>query len=135
MRLTYSLYDLKLAVTSTCILLDFLSCLHIRLIHTERIIRMLTEEISWHERSTGRWRHRQLEIVQTVAVASSNQYTQKHMYVLTKPKDARVPIMADHHFLMVNGSLSSTKASELVPCSLLPHWNSMRFFATVSLSD
>ena len=28
-----------------------------------------------------------------------------------------------------------TKASELVPCSLLPHWNSMRFFATVSLSD
>ena len=27
------------------------------------------------------------------------------------------------------------KASELVPCSLLPHWNSMRFFATVSLSD
>ena len=23
------------------------------------------------------------------------------------------------------------KASELVPCSLLPHWNSMRFFATV----
>ena len=23
----------------------------------------------------------------------------------------------------------------LVPCSLLPHWNSMRFFATVSLSD
>ena len=28
-----------------------------------------------------------------------------------------------------------TKASELVPCSLLPHWNSMRFFATVSLYD
>ena len=27
------------------------------------------------------------------------------------------------------------KASELVPCSLLPHWNSMRFFATVSLSQ
>ena len=27
------------------------------------------------------------------------------------------------------------KASELVPCSLLPHWNSMRFFATVSLYD
>ena len=27
------------------------------------------------------------------------------------------------------------KASELVPCNLLPHWNSMRFFATVSLSD
>ena len=27
------------------------------------------------------------------------------------------------------------KASELVPCSLLPHCNSMRFFATVSLSD
>ena len=30
---------------------------------------------------------------------------------------------------------SAPKASELVPCSLLPHWNSMRFFATVSLSD
>ena len=28
-----------------------------------------------------------------------------------------------------------TEASELVPCSLFPHWNSMRFFATVSLSD
>ena len=28
-----------------------------------------------------------------------------------------------------------TKASELVPCSLLPHWNSMRFFATGSLYD
>ena len=27
------------------------------------------------------------------------------------------------------------KASELVPCSLLPHWNSVRFFATVSLYD
>ena len=27
------------------------------------------------------------------------------------------------------------KASELVPCSLLPHWNSMRFFATVSLYE
>ena len=31
--------------------------------------------------------------------------------------------------------LLHTKASELVPCSLLPHWNSMRFFATVSLYD
>ena len=28
-----------------------------------------------------------------------------------------------------------TKASELVPSSLLPHWNSMRFFVTVSLYD
>ena len=28
-----------------------------------------------------------------------------------------------------------SKASELVPCSLLPHCNSMRFFATVSLYD
>ena len=27
------------------------------------------------------------------------------------------------------------KASELAPCSLRPHWNSMRFFATVSLYD
>ena len=25
------------------------------------------------------------------------------------------------------------KASELVPCSLLPHWNSVRFFVTGSL--
>ena len=33
------------------------------------------------------------------------------------------------------GHYSVAKASELVPCSLLPHWNSMRFFATVSLSD
>ena len=32
-------------------------------------------------------------------------------------------------------SCSETKASELVPCSLLPYWNSMRFFATVSLYD
>ena len=32
-------------------------------------------------------------------------------------------------------SQTKPKASELVPCSLLPHWNSMRFFATVSLSD
>ena len=32
-------------------------------------------------------------------------------------------------------TVSETKASELVPCSLLLHWNSMRFFATVSLSD
>ena len=31
--------------------------------------------------------------------------------------------------------VSQAKASELVPCSLLPHWNSMRFFATVSLYD
>ena len=31
--------------------------------------------------------------------------------------------------------ICSSKASELVPCSLLPHWNSMRFFATVSLYD
>ena len=30
---------------------------------------------------------------------------------------------------------NSTKASELVPGSLLPHWNSMRFFARRSLSD
>ena len=29
----------------------------------------------------------------------------------------------------------ATKASELVPCSLLPHWNSMRFFTTVSLYE
>ena len=28
-----------------------------------------------------------------------------------------------------------TKASKLVPGSLFPHWNSVRFFATVSLSD
>ena len=28
-----------------------------------------------------------------------------------------------------------SEASELVPCSLLPHWNSMRFFATVSLYE
>ena len=28
-----------------------------------------------------------------------------------------------------------TKASELFPCSLLPHWNSMLFFATLSLYD
>ena len=34
------------------------------------------------------------------------------------------------HFLS-----EDTKASELVPCSLLPHWNSMQFFATVSLYD
>ena len=27
------------------------------------------------------------------------------------------------------------KASELVPCSLLPHWNSMQFSVTVSLYD
>ena len=31
--------------------------------------------------------------------------------------------------------LPHTKASELVPCSLLPHWNSMRFFTTGSLYD
>ena len=34
-----------------------------------------------------------------------------------------------------SNALESTKASELVPCSLLPHWNSMRFFATVSLYE
>ena len=28
-----------------------------------------------------------------------------------------------------------SKASELVPCSLLSNWNSMRFFATVALYD
>ena len=28
-----------------------------------------------------------------------------------------------------------SKVSELVPCSLLPYWNSMPLFATVSLSD
>ena len=33
------------------------------------------------------------------------------------------------------GCAALNKASELVPCSLLPHWNSMRFFATVSLTD
>ena len=31
--------------------------------------------------------------------------------------------------------VAPAKASELVPCSLLPHWNSMRFFATVSLYE
>ena len=34
-----------------------------------------------------------------------------------------------------NMTCVTTKASELVPCSLLPHWNSMRFFATVSLYE
>ena len=36
---------------------------------------------------------------------------------------------------MVWKKVGNSKASELVPCSLLPHWNSMRFFATVSLYD
>ena len=37
--------------------------------------------------------------------------------------------------MQVTKAPDESKASELVPCSLLPHWNSMRFFATVSLSD
>ena len=32
-------------------------------------------------------------------------------------------------------TLTIPKASELVPCSLLTHWNLMRFFTTVSLYD
>ena len=32
-------------------------------------------------------------------------------------------------------TLSTVKASKLVPCSLLPHWNSMRFIVTGSLYD
>ena len=41
------------------------------------------------------------------------------------------------HLMMISlmKTYGVTKASELVPCSLLPHWNSMQFFATVSLSD
>ena len=39
------------------------------------------------------------------------------------------------HQLYTRNTPGSIKASELVPCSLLPHWNSMRFFGTVSLSD
>ena len=40
-----------------------------------------------------------------------------------------------HHTSADEPSIVQYKASELVPCSLLPHWNSMRFFATVSLYE
>ena len=47
----------------------------------------------------------------------------------------RLSVKDSHTYIPVTFLSDKAKASELVPCSLLPRWNSMRFFATVSLYD